>query len=89
MALVKERKKAIVSEYKTHVQDSGSPEVQIALLSARISKLEDHFKTHKKDFYSKKGLLTMVGQRRKLLTYLEKKNSSRYKTLIQKLGLRK
>jgi len=89
MALAKERKKAVVQEYKTHPTDSGSPEVQVALLSERIGKLEEHFKTHKKDAYSKKGLLTMVGQRRKLLSYLDKINPSRYKTLIQKLGLRK
>lgn len=89
MALARERKKTVVQEYKTHPTDSGSPEVQVALLSERIGKLEEHFKTHKKDAYSKKGLLRMVGQRRKLLSYLEKINSSRYKTLIQKLGLRK
>ncbi|OIN98595.1 30S ribosomal protein S15 [Candidatus Desantisbacteria bacterium CG1_02_38_46] len=89
MALVKEKKKEVIQTYKLHSDDTGSPEVQIALLTERINKLEEHFKSHKKDRHSRRGLLKMVGQRRKFLNYLERKGENRYKTLIQKLGLRK
>jgi len=89
MVLVKDKKKEVIRTYKVHPDDTGSPEVQIALLSERITSLEEHFKVHKKDRYSRRGLLKLVGQRRKLLSYLEKKGENRYKSLIQKLGLRK
>ena len=89
MAIVKEKKKEVIQTYKTHSDDTGSPEVQIALLTERIKSLEEHFKVHKEDKHSRRGLLMLVSQRRKLLSYLEKKGKNRYKTLIQKLGLRK
>jgi small subunit ribosomal protein S15 len=89
MALVKEKKKEVIHTYKIHSDDTGSPEVQIALLTERINSLEEHFKVHKKDCHSRRGLLKLVGQRRKLLTYLEREGENRYKALIQKLGLRK
>ena len=82
-------KKQIVEEYKTCEGDTGSPEVQVALLTARIKYLADHFKTHKKDHHSRTGLLKMVGQRRKLLKYLQNKDIQRYRDLIGRLGLRK
>ena len=82
-------KKQIVEEYKTCEGDTGSPEVQVALLTARIKYLADHFKTHKKDFHSRTGLLKLVGQRRKLLKYLQNKDVQRYRDLIGRLGLRK
>ncbi|WP_424450067.1 30S ribosomal protein S15 [Pseudodesulfovibrio tunisiensis] len=82
-------KNVIIEEYKTHEGDTGSPEVQIALLSERIKYLTEHFKTHKKDFHSRTGLLKLVGQRRKLLNYLRKKDIQRYRDLISRLGLRK
>ncbi len=85
----KERKQDVIGEYKIHDADTGSPEVQIALLSERIKYLTEHFKTHKKDFHSRRGLLKMVGRRRRLLDYLKNKNVDRYKTVIDKLGLRK
>ncbi len=82
-------KNAIITEYATHEGDTGSPEVQIALLTARINHLNQHFKTHHKDFHSRRGLLKMVGQRKGLLGYLKSKDIERYRTLIAKLGLRK
>jgi len=87
--LTKERKINIISDYKMHEADTGSPEVQIALLSERITYLTDHFKTHKKDHHSRRGLLKLVGQRRHLLDYLKKKDEERYKGVIKRLGLRK
>ena len=84
-----ERKAELVEKFATHPTDTGSPEVQVALLSERISSLTDHFKTHKHDHHSRRGLLKMVSQRRGLLNYLKKKNLGRYKKLIDVLGLRK
>lgn len=88
MALEKDAKSIIIEEYKTHDGDTGSPEVQIALLTKRISELTEHLKEHKKDHHSRRGLLKMVGHRRRLLNYLKNKNIERYRTLISKLGLR-
>ena len=85
----KEKKTQVILENATHEGDTGSPEVQIALLTARIEGLAEHFKMHKKDFHSRTGLLKLVGQRRKLLNYLKKKDIQRYRALIAKLGLRK
>ncbi|SMF96604.1 small subunit ribosomal protein S15 [Methylomagnum ishizawai] len=82
-------KSAVVQEYQRGTQDTGSPEVQVALLTARINHLTPHFVQHKKDHHSRRGLLRLVNQRRKLLDYLKSKDSERYKTLIEKLGLRK
>ena len=84
-----DRKTALIGNYKTHESDTGSPEVQVALLSERINYLTEHFKTHVKDHHSRRGLLKLVGQRRRLLDYLKRKNSDRYAELIQKLGIRK
>ncbi len=84
-----ESKKQIVSEYSVHGTDTGSPEVQVALLSARIKDLQDHFKAHKHDHHSRRGLLKMVGRRRRLLAYVKGKDVNRYKDLIARLGLRK
>jgi small subunit ribosomal protein S15 len=89
MSLSKEGKHTIIEEYKVHETDSGSPEVQIALLSARIEYLTEHFKVHKKDHHSRIGLLKLVGQRRKLLEYLKSSNKERYEKVIERLGLRK
>ena len=89
MTLIKEQKTEIVEGYKTHERDTGSPEVQIALLTARISQLTEHLKEHKKDHHSRRGLLLMVGQRRRLLNYLSKKDIERYRAVISKLGLRR
>jgi small subunit ribosomal protein S15 len=89
MALATDRKQQIVSKYKVHKTDTGSPEVQVAILSQRILELNDHFKTHKKDHHSRRGLLSMVARRRKLLNYLKDRSPERYKTLIQSLGIRK
>ena len=89
MAISKERKNEIIKEYATHEGDTGSPEVQVALLTARIEGLTGHFKVHKKDFHSRTGLLKLVGHRRKILNYLKKKDVQRYRALIEKLGLRK
>ncbi len=89
MALQQERKKEIIEQFKLHEKDSGSPEVQIALLSERIQYLTDHFKVHKKDHHSRRGLLKLVGRRRKLLNYLKENNIERYRVVIDKLGLRK
>ena len=87
--LAREHKKTIVDNYRTHATDTGSPEVQIAILSERIGQLTDHFKSHKKDHASRRGLLMMVSRRRRLLDYLKKYDSERYKTVIGKLGIRK
>jgi small subunit ribosomal protein S15 len=84
-----DKRKGIISDFQLHTSDTGSPEVQIALLSARISYLTDHFKEHKKDHHSRRGLLKLVGQRRRLLDYLKNKELERYRTIIQRLGLRK
>ncbi len=89
MVMTTERKKEIIEDYKVHPTDTGSPEVQIALLSDRISYLTDHFKLHKKDHHSRRGLLKLVGQRRRLLNYLKNKNVDRYNSVIQRLGLRR
>jgi small subunit ribosomal protein S15 len=88
MALAVQQKSQIVSRYRTHKTDSGSPEVQVALLSQRILALTEHFKTHQKDHHSRRGLLTMVARRRKLLKYLKDRSPERYQTLIQSLGIR-
>lgn len=84
----KEKKQNIIEEYKTHEADTGSTEVQVAILTARIRELTEHMRTHKKDFHSRRGLLIMVGKRRKLLQYLRSRDFSRYQDLIQRLGLR-
>ncbi len=84
-----EAKNEIISKYKIHDTDTGSPEVQIAILTERINHLTEHFKVHKKDHHSRRGLLKMVGQRRRLLGYLKKKNLERYRSLIKELGLRR
>ncbi len=89
MSLTKEKKQEIIQEYKVHDSDSGSTEVQIALLTARIEHLRDHFEAHKKDHHSRRGLLKMVGQRRRLLNYLREKNLGAYQTIVKKLNLRK
>ncbi len=89
MALLNERKSEIIQEYGRTNGDTGSPEVQVALLTARINDLQQHFSAHKKDHHSRRGLLKMVGQRRRLLDYLKGKDEDRYKTLIGSLGLRK
>ena len=89
MALAKENKAAIVAENARSSNDTGSPEVQIALLTARINDLQEHFRMHKKDHHSRRGLLMMVNRRRNLLNYLRKKDVNRYRELIVKLGLRK
>ena len=85
----KELKAQVVEDYKTHEGDTGSPEVQIALLTARINDLNGHLQIHKKDHHSRRGLLKLVGQRRRLLTYLKNKDINRYRELIKRLGLRK
>lgn len=89
VALSKDRKTGIIGTYKTHDSDTGSPEVQVALLSERINYLTEHFKTHAKDHHSRRGLLKLVGQRRRLLDYLKSKDSDRYAELIRRLGIRK
>ena len=89
MALSKDRKTELIGNYKTHDGDTGSPEVQVALLSERINYLTEHFKTHVKDHHSRRGLLKLVGQRRRLLDYLKRKDADRYAELIRKLGIRK
>ncbi len=89
MALVQEKKTELVQKYKRHEKDTGSPEVQVALLSERIAYLTEHFKTHKKDHHSRRGLLKLVGQRRRLLDYLKVADQGRYKALIDQLGIRK
>lgn len=87
--LVSEKKKEIMEGYRSHENDTGSPEVQIALLSARIQYLTEHFKSHKKDHHSRRGLLKIVGQRRRILDYLKKKDVGRYRAVIQRLGIRR
>ena len=87
--LARERKQNIITSHQAHATDTGSPEVQIALLSERIGELNEHFKNHKKDHASRRGLLMMVSKRRRLLDYLKQYDSERYKTVIQKLGIRK
>ena len=89
MSITAERKTALISEYAVQAGDTGSHEVQVAILSERISNLTEHLKIHSKDFHSRRGLLVMVGQRRRLLDYLKGKDSKRYDTLIQRLGLRR
>lgn len=84
-----EVKQGIINEYQIHEGDTGSPEVQVAVLTFRINDLNEHLKIHKKDFHSRRGLLKMVGQRRNLLNYLKEKDIERYRTLISRLGLRK
>jgi len=84
-----DKKKTIIEDFKTHPSDTGSPEVQIALLSERITYLTEHFKTHQKDHHSRRGLLKLVGQRRQLLNYLKKKSVDRYNTMVERLGLRR
>lgn len=89
MAITKTRKNELINEFKTHENDTGSPEVQIAVLTAEINSLNDHLRTHKKDHHSRRGLLKMVGRRRNLLTYLRNKDVTRYRQLIERLGLRR
>jgi len=87
--LTNERKTEVIGSYRAHGTDTGSPEVQVALLSERIGYLTEHFKTHAKDHHSRRGLLKLVGQRRRLLDYLKRKDADRYSELIRKLGIRK
>jgi len=89
MAIVKEQKQALIGDYKLHENDTGSPEVQIAILSTRITYLTEHFKTHQKDHHSRRGLLKLVSQRRKLLDYLKKSEKGRYEKIIERLEIRK
>ncbi|MGH6947242.1 MAG: 30S ribosomal protein S15 [Kiloniellales bacterium] len=89
MSITAERKTEVMKEYATHEGDTGSPEVQVAILSERIKNLTDHLQSHQKDFHSRRGLLVMVGQRRRLLDYLRGKNATRYESLIERLGLRR
>jgi small subunit ribosomal protein S15 len=89
LSLTRERKTEIVDSYRTHNTDTGSPEVQIAILSEKIGYLTDHFKVHAKDHHSRRGLLMMVGKRRRLLDYLKAKDVSRYRAVIERLGIRK
>jgi small subunit ribosomal protein S15 len=89
MPLAIDRKKSLIEQFRTHEGDTGSPEVQIALLSERITGLTDHFKTHQKDHHSRRGLLMLIGKRRGLLEYLRKKSPDRYGALTEKLGIRK
>ncbi|HZQ20788.1 MAG TPA: 30S ribosomal protein S15 [Terriglobales bacterium] len=87
--LAREQKQSLIDQYRTHDSDTGSPEVQIALLSERIGQLTEHFKSHQKDHGSRRGLLMLVSKRRRLLDYLKQYDSERYKTVVQRLGLRK
>ena len=89
MSLTVERKTELIENYRTHETDTGSPEVQIAILSEKISYLTEHFKVHAKDHHSRRGLLRMVGRRRRLLDYLKDKDVNRYRTIITSLGIRK
>jgi small subunit ribosomal protein S15 len=89
VALAKEAKTEIIGQYKMHATDTGSPEVQVALLTRRINSLTDHFKTHGKDNHSRRGLLKLVSQRRRLLDYLRSKDADRYREVISRLGIRK
>jgi len=89
LTLTKEKKREIIEQFKIHSEDTGSPEVQIALLTARVKELTEHLKKHPKDFHSRRGLFMMVGQRRRLLNYLRKHHLDRYYAILEKLGLRK
>ncbi|QPH52719.1 30S ribosomal protein S15 [Pontivivens ytuae] len=89
MSITQERKEELIKEYGTKDGDTGSPEVQVAILTSRITTLTEHFKEHKKDNHSRRGLLKMVSQRRKLLDYVKRKDEARYKDLIQRLGIRR
>jgi small subunit ribosomal protein S15 len=89
MSITPEKKQELVAEYATGTNDTGSPEVQVAILSERIGNLTEHLKTHNHDFHSRRGLIMMVGKRRRLLDYLKRKNEDRYQKLIQSLGLRR
>jgi small subunit ribosomal protein S15 len=89
VALAKDKKTELIDSYRTHGSDTGSPEVQVAILSERITYLTEHFKTHAKDHHSRRGLLKLVGPRRRLLDYLKGKNTARYAELIKRLGIRK
>jgi small subunit ribosomal protein S15 len=89
MSIAPERKQELIQEYATKTGDTGSPEVQVAILSERIRNLTDHLSSHSKDFHSRRGLLVMVGQRRRLLDYLKRSSAARYETLITRLGLRR
>ena len=89
MSITPERKQTVMTDFATTSNDTGSPEVQVAVLSERIGNLTEHLKTHKRDFASRRGLLMMVGRRRRLLDYLRRKNQSRYQTVIDRLGLRR
>lgn len=89
MVLTAGAKREVIEQFKIHETDTGSPEVQIALLTSRIQYLTSHFKVHKKDHHSRRGLLKLVGQRRRLLNYLKKKNAEKYRDLIKELGIRK
>lgn len=89
MALTQDSKKDIIEKYKLHDSDTGSPEVQVAILTERILQLTDHLRAHKKDHHSRRGLFKMVGQRRRLLNYLKSNDISRYNTIIERLGIRK
>ena len=89
MVMVKERKTEVIESFKVHAKDTGSPSVQIALLSERITELAGHLKVHKKDFHSRRGLLMMIGKRRRLLAYLKKTDLKKYEEILKKLNLRK
>ncbi|MBD3296869.1 MAG: 30S ribosomal protein S15 [Candidatus Omnitrophica bacterium] len=89
MSIIKEKKKELIGNFKKHDADTGSPEVQVAILTERIANLTEHFKVHKKDHHSRRGLLLLINKRRKLLSYLKKTDNARYKALIEELGLRK
>lgn len=89
MSITAERKQELITEFATAANDTGSPEVQVAVLSERIRNLTEHLKTHSKDFHSRRGLLMMVGHRRKLLDYLKRKEATRYERLVERLGLRR
>ncbi len=89
MSLQAQKKQELIDSHKVHDKDSGSPEVQVAILTERINQLTDHLRTHKKDFHSRRGLLMMVGKRRRLLQYLSREDQARYRSLIEKLGLRR
>ena len=89
MSITAERKQELIGEFQSGNGDTGSPEVQVAILTERIANLTEHMKTHKRDFHSRRGLLMMVGQRRRLLDYLKKKNDDRYEELVKRLGIRR
>lgn len=89
MVLVKDKKKEIIDNFKVHSRDTGSTEVQVAILTERINLLGEHFKNHKKDFHSRRGLLMLVGRRRRLLNYLKEKDAKKYEEVLEKLNLRK